>query len=314
MKNQKDKSIIDQFFNDLYGWTPQKEGAAFELLTAAALKILQKEKEVKYDQRIKGTHSDVVHQVDSLLTDTTGNEIMVENKDYSKRGDKVGYSDIAKLQGTMTDLNVKEGFLVSATDFTNVVKKYAKGTTDNEEQKSITLCDVRPSTKEDEKNRVKEILCRLTVVDLDFDNAVLSIQFSTETHKEIFNDLKSLCPNNQESITIKEEISSFYDKQGNVIKTLKEITKSFSLEQKGEKDVFEGIYEMPDAYTYIQGKLYPCKGLLYKIPVIRYTTSFSVTKDGKPILLVKSSDGKINKLLTDEELRNVSFNNGKVEI
>lgn len=36
-------------------------------------------------------------------------------------------------------------------------------------------------------------------------------------------------------------------------------------------------------------------------------------KEGEPVLLVKSSDEKYNKILTKEELQKYRFNKGKIE-
>jgi hypothetical protein len=43
-----ERSPIDDFFFSLYGFYPEKEGQAFELITNAALKIINEEKKVSY--------------------------------------------------------------------------------------------------------------------------------------------------------------------------------------------------------------------------------------------------------------------------
>src|SRR5690606_41246809 len=71
----------------------------------------------------------------------------------------------------------------------------------------------------------------------------------------------------------------------------------------------EGCWLLHEKYVRINNGLYELKGIEYKIPYKRNSSSFTVEGDGIPRVLIKSEDGTINKLLTDSELRKYTFDN-----
>ena len=49
--------------------------------------------------------------------------------------------------------------------------------------------------------------------------------------------------------------------------------------------------------------LSPIASLSYKVTIYYFNYEYSITQEGKPILLIRNLDGSTNKLLTDEELK-----------
>ncbi len=62
-----EKSQIDDFFHSIYGFYPTKAGQSYEMIVNAALKLLNKESEILYDQFIEGTYSKQKYQIDGVI-------------------------------------------------------------------------------------------------------------------------------------------------------------------------------------------------------------------------------------------------------
>lgn len=128
------------------------------------------------------------YQLDGLLN----GDVMVESKDYTIDDRKVGRPDLQKLQGALSDLpQIKEGIFTSATEFSRDAIKYAKGTEVNDEQKTITTVDIRPSTPEDEEGRVKTIVVQMQYMVPNFDRGEKSILFTDAGKKQIIDYIKA---------------------------------------------------------------------------------------------------------------------------
>jgi hypothetical protein len=55
------------------------------------------------------------------------------------------------------------------------------------------------------------------------------------------------------------------------------------------------------------------RGLEYRVPFKTISQVIEIKSSGIPQILVKAEDGSIDKLITDEQLKNFSFNgNGEV--
>lgn len=160
-------SIIDELYYKLFGEHQTKEGQALERLAALAFKVLNEERKVQYDLQMRGKYSKTTYQVDGLLDDGE-NQKMIEAKDYTVQGKKVGRADLQKLEGALTDLDIAEGYFVSATDYTNRAKPYADSTIVNPKQNLIELYHIRPSNIDDEQGRVKTIEVNVIVHGLEF--------------------------------------------------------------------------------------------------------------------------------------------------
>lgn len=170
------KSEIDELFYRLMGYYPNRAGAAYEIISAAALGVV-KAQAAEHNRFLEGESGGRPYQIDGLLN----GDIMVEveSKDYTLDDRKVGRPDIQKLQGALTDLSqIKEGYFTSATDYSRDAKKYAKGTETNEKQKEITTFDVRPSNEEDKKGRVLSIHVTMKWAAPNFDKGKTYFKFA----------------------------------------------------------------------------------------------------------------------------------------
>ena len=65
-------------------------------------------------------------------------------------------------------------------------------------------------------------------------------------------------------------------------------------------------------YVLVDDNYYEISKIKYSIPVVRLTLDLLVEQDGKACLLVRDSDGNIDRILTDMQLKDVKFDNGNV--
>jgi hypothetical protein len=294
-----DKSPIDDLFYSLYKFYPNKKGRAFELLVAAAIKIITGKK-VDPDKHVKGEYSKTDYQIDGILYDDKG-EVMIEAKDYTARDEKVGRDDLQTMQGALTELKFIKGVFASATDFTRPARKYAKATDENPVQKLIDLYHIRPSTEEDEKGRIKKIEITISMLIANYEQAQLQPAWTKQTIEEFKKDGLINKP-------ISAKLDSFYNLDNSLFMTMREFT--FNNQPVGE--IYETLeanscWVLTDKAIKINDKCYGIKGIEYKIPYTKSDTKFTVEVEGQPKILIKSDDGSIDKLLTDEQLRQVTF-------
>lgn len=310
MDNLKKTSIVDDLYYRLFGEHQSKEGQALERLSAMAFKILENERKVQYDLQMRSKYSKTIYQVDGLIEDVD-KRIMVEAKDYTVRDEKVGRADLQKLEGALTDLDIPEGYFVSATDYTNRAKPYAESTKINPKQNPIDLFHVRPSHSEDMQGRIKTIEITIIVQGLDF----ISGKYRPMFNKMDFESKKHLVP--EKGIETHLCLYRFFDTNGRICETFENITKELAsrLPDNCEKGYIlkgERIFENP---TYMEvpilGNL-RIDSLKYEIPTYTDEIQFAINQDGEPVLLIKSEDGKINKLLTDKQLKSYRLKDGQV--
>lgn len=294
-----DKSPIDDLFHSLYKFYPDKKGKAFELLVAAALKIITGKK-VDPDKHVKGEYSKTDYQVDGILHDDKG-KVMIEAKDYTTRDAKVGRDDLQTMQGALTELNFIKGVFASATDFTRPAKKYAKATDENPMQKLIDLYHIRPSTEEDEKGRIKKFEITISMFIPRYDHGQFQVAWTTDAIEKFKTEGLIGKP-------IKTRLDSFFNSDGTLFQTMED----FTFDNQPIGDVFgkkeaHGCWVLTNKAIKVEDKCYGIKGIEYKIPYTNSNTTFTIESEGQPKILIKSDDGRINKLLTDEQLRQVTF-------
>lgn len=310
MSNQDKNSVIDDLYYSLYGEHQTKEGQALERLAGVAFKLLNEELKVKYDQQVRAKFSNTVYQVDGIIGEGD-DQVMVEAKDYTVGNKPVGRADLQKLEGALTDLDISEGWFISATDYTNRAKPYAESTKDNPKNNPISLYHVRPSTQEDEKGRIKTILVNIEARGLEFERG----EYLPLINHDFFESIKQ---------NIKEEgeqqetvLYHFYDKEGHVVETFENITRNLNNRLPKDADrsyVLEGKWVFSEP-VYVDMK--PLGRVLinaikYKVPTYFYNCSFAINGKGRPVLLIKSEDGSVNKLFTDQELKKFKFENGEI--
>ena len=119
-------SSIDILFEQLFGYKPKKSGEAYEIISAAVMKLFNKNCKVSHDEELRGTFSNTLYQIDVLLEHQSKKE-MGEAKDYTVQGKKVGREDLQKLGGALVDLDeVSGGIFFSATDYTKQLSNMQK--------------------------------------------------------------------------------------------------------------------------------------------------------------------------------------------
>jgi len=297
------KSPIDELFNNLYGFYPNKAGQAYEFLVAAAFKAIMKVN-VSYDQHYRGIYSESDYQIDSVIKTEQGEE-MVEVKDYTINKRKVGRDDLQKMQGALTDLSFEKGIFASATDYSKPARKYSTATDKNPNQKAIDLFHIRPSTELDEKGRLKAIILKMIMVLPEYDKG----QFEFAWTKD------SILKFKEEDLIGKQmtmQIDKFYDKNGKLDCLLSEFTYHNQPILLDLKDDFaSGCWLLPNKFIKVNDSFFEIKGIQYKIPYTRNSTTCTIKGEGNPKILIKSDDGKVDKLITDIELKNIIFSDSK---
>lgn len=118
-------SPIDDLFFQIFGYHPSKSGKSYEMLAAAATKLLFPERAVKHDVNLQGLLSETLYQLDVMVNRGEVSQFG-EAKDYTERNAKVGRPDLQKLGGALPDLPVDGAIFYSATDFTTPAKAYAQ--------------------------------------------------------------------------------------------------------------------------------------------------------------------------------------------
>lgn len=299
-------SPIDQLFVELYDSNPTKAGQAYEKIVAATLKLVTGV-DYNYDQHMKGTYSNTDFQLDAHSPQAS---TMVEAKDYSIDGKKVGRGDIQKQVGALGDLPIKQGIFASATDYTIPAKKYANSTRTNPSQKPIDLFHIRPSTELDRKGRVERIIINVEMIIYDFEHAQYQIHLSE-------NAIKLLKNNNLINEILDCHIENIYNIHGDITITFNELINKYAPSISAIPND-DGLYH--GSWIFFK-EFIPYRNLNLEINRIDYAVKRKTAKrqiivdaQGTPKILVKSEDGSINKLITDEQLKTVRFECGRVII
>lgn len=286
-------SLYDDLYYELTGSYLPKEGAAYEKLSTAIIGILQK-KGVSHDMRIRGK-SGSIYQIDGLVEEI----IMVEAKDYAKRNGKVPRSDLQKQEGALIDLsNIEEGYFASPTGYTRPARQYAEGTKSNDNAKKITPFDIRKSTDEDEKGRIKAFDITMDTICIEYRQEDFHIIWYDDSVLSSFQQALQAFGQNE----IKMTIGQFYDDNGVPSITMEEVTRSQQPPVQDGDKVIKGMFHV-DANIKQFDKLFKIKGIGYTADVIHHIRKFEVKKKGENIMLAKCDELGIDTLLTDQEIK-----------
>jgi hypothetical protein len=301
-----ERSKNDELFFETFRYYPTKAGQAYEMLVAAAWKLLFNQ-DIAYNQFVKGEYSGTTYQLDGL-TEADGMKTMIEAKDYTLDERKVGRPDLQKLQGALTDLSVDKGVVASATEFSGASKKYADASYENPMQKGIDLFHVRPSTEEDERGRLLRIVLRIQMHVPDFKTGKYKFCFTKEGEDELRKDGLMGSAKNY-------TIENFYDKEGAIKQTFGGLTRNSCPQTTWEENyIARACWILEDCYFKLDDKLYGINGLEYEIPFRISGSEVVIEGGGKPKIFFRAEDGSIDKLITDEQLRKIRFHDGRVEL
>ncbi len=314
-------SIIDNLFFDLFGFYPNKEGQSYEMIVGAVLKILYSNNKIIRDERKRGDYDKNLYQIDVSLYSVDSASIMVEAKDHTKFTSKVSRPELDKMAGSLIDIDFTSGYFFSATDYTRDAKKKALGSKINPSAKNISLYHLRPSTTEDRKGRVEVFQINLIAYQLDTLNTI----FSPTLPDDIYNQFKEkgvpldnlisiLQPNLKDDfIECKGELFDNNRNKLGEFEFCKTLDKSIYEQAKENGLVAKGTWKVDSGSISINGNTSNLELVHYKVTFTEYTETFEVKSKGIPILLVKSEDGSIDKLITDNQLKGITFSdNGEI--
>lgn len=299
-------SPIDQLYYEIFGNLPTKPGTAYEKFAAAAMKLLQPMDGVFHDARLRGALSKSIYQIDVLASK---GQVAGEAKDYTDQPAKVGRPDLQKLGGALPDLPVNSGAFFSATSYTKPARQYA-GAASNIVGKPIELFELRPSVESDLTGRIKKITIRFHIITPDYQRARFEAVFTEDGHniltrlkklgQFVFDDQPSPCEN-------------ILKADGSVLITIGQL--SSGTVRADNSDRMIASWPLPGGHISIDKSLVPIHGITFDIPFNKQTKELSINANGRAVLLLKSLDGKIDKIISDVDLKRISFGkNGEAKL
>lgn len=295
-------SPIDKIFEEIFGYIPSKKGAAYERLAAIAAHFINGG-DVKHDDRLRGEFSKTLYQIDVHQKTSVGSS-MCEAKDYSDRNEKVGRGDLQKLGGALPDLTeINNGSFFSATGYTAPAKKYAKAASSITGGKPISLYELRPSTELDEQGTIKTIVINLHIQRPHPEQANW-VPHLTEKGR---NSLKAMLQEGEERRERQTNLVYFYDKNGNKILSLMELTSHGYGEINNETNRAKGCFLLKNKFININGILAEINGLEYDVPFSIHTRQIRITDDSEHRFVLSNEDGDILSFLRDSQLRTYGF-------
>jgi len=299
-------SKIEILFEELFGFRPKKEGEAYEMLSAAVIKLLYGD-DVYHDMKIRGEFSKSLYQIDVLSKDNAG-----EAKDYTKRVAKVGRGDLQKFTGALQEIDVKEGMFFSATDFTREAKKYAKAS-DNFTKK-INLYHIRPSSKKDETGRLMSmditLKISLPIYEQSTFTPILTIEGKEKSR--LINQKKIDQGEVKLGDKVKLNLKEIYNQNGSIYCTIVELT---SYNYGGEEGITaEGSFWLQKKYIKLFDELIEINGITYYIPFETREEKIVIEPEGKHKILIKTETGEVDKLITDEQIKQIRFDGKEVKL
>ena len=298
-----DKSPIDDLFYSIYGYYPKKQGRAFELLTTAALKIINPEAKIYFDQRVEGLYSGDDYQIDGVMEQTA-----IEAKDHTLGNEKVERAEVQKLGGGLPDLPFKNGIFSSATGYTCGAERYSKGTIKNPATKNISLYIIRLSTREDESGRTIKFIFEVIVTILDDKNGKFTPSFTRKGYEA----MGKKYPEGSHQL----KLDCIYNEDGTIFTTVNEwlnkLLAEIPFDDKENK--ISGKYQLQGKSIMIKGDMIEITHIDYEIPIKRPTHIFEIDLDGKACLYIKDDTGNVDEIITDIQLKNVVFDENSKEV
>lgn len=293
-------SPIDHLFKEIFGFIPSKPGTAFEQLSAIATHLIQDSGFVTHDTKLHGAYSSTQYQVDVLHQADEGKS-MGEAKDYTDAGKKVGRPDLQKLNGALLDLaDVDKGVFWSATSYSGPARKYAQASRAMG-GKEIALMGLRESTPADEQGYVRTVRVTSHINVAQLQRFVLTPHWTPRGRDLLLSGVSK-----GQSIELSIAVDDIFNSDGEVISSVFKLTsKGYGV--IGDDSVSRGCYWLPEHFLKVNGLLAGIYGLEYELPYVTYTHSFEITDDSKYRLVVLDEAGEPLRILTDEKLREFTF-------
>jgi hypothetical protein len=289
-------SPIDELFKEIFGKLPNKAGTAYEMLACIA-EHLMNQGEVTHDDKIRGVFSNSLYQIDVSSDDGNG-KTMGEAKDYTIQKKKVGRGDMQKLGGALPDLpDVTKGKFFSATGYTGPAKKYAAASENFPSGKPIEIFEFRPSTELDEEGTIQTIVIHMHFIIPHPQQGKWKPHF-TEAGVAA---CKKLVKEGEKEFQYSLKL------EGSEILTMHELTSQSYGEVNSETKSAHGCFFLAGHYIFIENVLVEIKGLEYEIPHVEFNQKMEITDNSNCRFVVKDSNGEIVRFITDEQIREYSF-------
>lgn len=292
-------SEMDRFFEEIFGYRPRKSGTSYEMLCAAAMKLLFKQDAAFHNSTLIGEKSGTSYQVDVLQENEDG-RVFGEAKDYTVEGKKVGRPDLQKLVGALVEVAAQSGRFFSATDFTGPARRYA-GKSEPMIGKRIDLTTIRPSTEEDEDGRVRTIILKLKIYRQN-EQGMSVIPMFTDTAQV---ELESLASAGKIPAALSLAVSEILNCDGSVMVPVASLDLGLLSSEISNRAYCTML--IPGGHILIEGLLFEIHGLTFDIPYFAVAHEVRIEANGKARLLVRDESGQFNKLVTDVDLKTVKF-------
>lgn len=294
--------IIETIYNTVIADEKLKAGTKYEMLAALVYKALDPSSVVIHDFRLRGDGKAASHQIDvTIENNNSRHRILIECKDYDK---VVGIKILRDFYGAISQIRPNGAIVLTRKGFTKMAVKFA-----NDE--GIKLGIFREFLESDWDNRLKNITFELTLMEIQ-NPRILGWLVPDEDLKEIQEKLV-LAPETINRIETKH--AYFYDSNGeienNFENVLTPIFNSFAYDSDGKHS---GAHRFENLrHIKIGNILVPVHGFKYEFTA---TSSSEAIKIGLgkqiAILLLSMLDGTIDKVIFDNDIKHMTFKNGKV--
>ncbi|MFV2950213.1 restriction endonuclease [Pseudomonas japonica] len=295
-------SPIDDLYEKIFGAAPNKAGTAFERLAAIATFVTEANGDVTHDAALRGAFSGSRYQID-VLHQSPDAKSMGEAKDYTDRGGKVGRPDLQKLAGALLDLpDVEKGVFWSATGYTKPAQQYAEAASFMA-GKEILLRGLRESTPVDEEGFVKTIRINGTYHIAQLDKAIWKAHWTPKGRASLI----ELIPEGENELKLEWKLEEILSATGEKLVSVSELTSTLGYGTISEDGLSRGCYWLPQHYIEVNGNLVSICGIEFEVPYETHRTTFEITDNSTYRLVILDETGAPVKILTDEKIREFSF-------
>lgn len=194
---------------------------------------------------------------------------------------------------------------------TKPARKFAKGTFENGDMKGITLLDIRKSNNNDLLGRIGSVTLDITVPPFpEMDCIKWCFYLSSNAEMSIKRDEIDI--NSEEGILIVDNEGS--DKF--IIQDFeKDALKQIQGKQFKDGELVSGCIREHGLFAKLSNqKAYEIDAFYYTVPICVIHERTVIKPNGKPVIYIKSDDGIINKLITDQDLLEWGKNNGVTKV
>jgi hypothetical protein len=166
------RSKYDKLHDRFFTIPSSKRGTRYERLAAVVFKSLYERHTAIHNISLRGA-SRVPHQIDVLIeADGKTKRILIEAKDFDKKGKRVGLSIVRDFRSVIEDICPDQAFIVTCTGYTTPARRYAKA-------KGVKLAVLRAFEDADLEGYIRKVGIQLHVegapridrLDLNLDRA-----------------------------------------------------------------------------------------------------------------------------------------------